>query len=125
MKDIPQGILRIGAAFAFLYPPIDAFWNADSWIGYFPPFMRGYVSDIALLHAFVALEIVIALWILSGKRIFIPSTLATILLLAIVILDASQFEILFRDLSIAAMTASLAFTSYAEGKRKSFTQITS
>ena len=36
-------ILRIGLAFAFLYPPLDAIVDPYSWLGYFPAFMRGYV----------------------------------------------------------------------------------
>ena len=104
--------LRAGVAFAFLYPAINALFNPYSWIGYFPPFMRGYVPDMVLLHAFGAMEVVIALWILSGKKIFWPSLAATALLLAIVVFDYHNFEILFRDLSIAAAALSLAFLSY-------------
>ncbi|MCE9541883.1 hypothetical protein K8R03_05005 [Candidatus Kaiserbacteria bacterium] len=107
-------ILRVGVAFAFLYPPIDALANPYSWIGYFPPFMHGYISDTVLLHSFGALEVVIALWILSGWRIFWPSLLATLMLLSIVIFDFNDFEVLFRDLSIAAAAAALAVTHYKD-----------
>ena len=108
----PIIVLRIGVAFAFLYPPIDALSNPDSWIGYFPPFVHGYVPDLALLHTFGAVEVIIALWILSGWRVFWPASLATLMLLAIVVFDFSQFEVLFRDLSIAAAAASLALFEF-------------
>ncbi len=100
-------ILRIGLAFAFLYPPLDAVADPYSWIGYFPPFTRGYVPDMVLLHSFGALEIVIALWLLSGWRIFWPSLLALCLLLSIVALDFADFQIVFRDLSIASIALAL------------------
>jgi hypothetical protein len=109
--------LRIGVAFAFLYPPIDAISNPETWLGYFPQFVTSLaesagIPDLMLLHAFGFVEVVIALWILSGWRIFWPSAAATALLLAIVVFDWSEFEILFRDLSIAAASLSLALAHY-------------
>ena len=105
-------ILRVGVAFAFLYPPISALYDPYSWIGYLPPFLKGYVPDLVLLHSFGIVEVVIALWILSGWRIFWPSLAATLMIFSIVILNWFNFEILFRDLSIAAMALSLAVVSY-------------
>lgn len=104
-------ILRLGVTFAFLYPPLSALTDPYAWLGYFPHFLRGHVPDLVLLHAFGFLEVVIALWILSGRRIFVPATLATLLLLAIVLFDARDFQILFRDLAIAAAALSLAITA--------------
>lgn len=101
-------VMRVGAAFAFLYPPISAYFAPDTWIGYIPGFARGYVPDMTLLHVFGAVEILIALWILSGWKIFWPSLIATALLLCIVLTNPQEFPILFRDLSVAALTFSLA-----------------
>ncbi|HEY4526383.1 MAG TPA: hypothetical protein VJK53_00805 [Candidatus Paceibacterota bacterium] len=101
-------ILRMGLAFAFLYPPINALFDPNSWIGYFPQFLRGVGSDLVLLHAFGAVEIIIALWILSGWNIFWPSVAAALILLSIVAFDFSEFQVVFRDLSIAAIAIALA-----------------
>jgi uncharacterized membrane protein YphA (DoxX/SURF4 family) len=102
-------LLRVGAAFAFLYPPISALLGDPyTWFGYFPPFLTGYVSDMLLLHLFGVVEVVIGLWILSGYKIFVPSMVATGMLVAIVLFNLSQFDVLFRDLSIACLTCSLA-----------------
>lgn len=111
-------ILRAGVAFAFLYPPINALANPASWIGYFPDFMRGIVSDTVLLHSFGAVEVIIALWILSGKKIMIPSFAATAMLLAIVVLDFSQFEVVFRDVTIAAASLYLALNALSIEKQQ-------
>lgn len=106
-------ILRIGLAFAFLYPPIDAIFDPYSWLGYFPSWMHGYVPDMVLLHGFGLIEVLVALWILSGCRIFLPSCVAFLMLLAIVIVDGNgQFEILFRDLSIASIALALAVAHF-------------
>ena len=101
-------VLRIGLALAFLYPPFAALSDPVSWASYFPGFVRALPIDItALLHIFGVLEIAIALWLLSGWRIRVPATLAALMLLGIVASNLPDFEVLFRDLSIAAMAVAL------------------
>jgi len=107
-------ILRIGLAFAFLYPALDAIVEPYAWIGYFPPFMRGIVPDLVLLHAFGAFEIIIALWILSGWRVFYPTALALVMLVAIVCFNMADFQILFRDLAIASIALSILVSGTAK-----------
>src|SRR3989344_6072154 len=109
-------ILRLGVAFAFLYPPIDALFDPDSWIGYFPKFMHGVLPDMVLLHGFGAVEAIIALWILSGKKIVLPSLAATVILTAIIIVNLQNFQIVFRDVAIAAMSLALAIDAGRRGK---------
>ena len=109
-------ILRFGLAFSFLYPPINAFWDPYSWVGYLPLFAQGYVPDLVLLHAFGILEIVIALWLISGKYVFIPSVAACGILLLIVVMNLPQFPILFRDLSIGTIALTLVITHYPTRK---------
>ena len=109
-------ILRVGVAFSFLYPPINAIFDPYTWLGYFPQFVHlaGQavgMPDLVLLHAFGALEVIIALWILSGRKIFWPSVAACAMLLAIVIFNGSEFPVLFRDLSIAAAALALALSA--------------
>jgi uncharacterized membrane protein YphA (DoxX/SURF4 family) len=118
-ERIAQIALRIGVAFAFLYPPLNALADPNAWIGYFPPFVKGYVSDELLLHAFGVLEVVIALWVLSGWRIFLPSVVATAMLMGIVVFNLNNFQVLFRDLAIAAIPFALAVISYSDERRKS------
>jgi len=101
-------VLRLGVAFAFLFPAINAWFDPNSWIGYFPDFVHGYVPDLVLLHAFGAVEIVLALWILSGWKIRIPALVAVAVLGGIIIFDSVDFQVLFRDVSIAAAALALA-----------------
>src|SRR3989344_6821356 len=109
-------VLRAGVAFSFLYPPVNALSDPHSWIGYFPQFAREFsysfgLSDLALLHTFGVLEVVLALWILSGWKIFWPSLAACIMLVAIVVFNIPEFPVLFCDLSIAAGAAALAINA--------------
>src|SRR4051812_20387955 len=104
-------LLRIAIAFSFLYPAIDSFLHPDDWIDFFPQFMRGHVPDQTPLIGWGILEILIAFWILSGKKIFIPSVVATVLLCTIVLFNLPLMQVVFRDLSLALVAAVLASES--------------
>ncbi len=111
-ESLADLVLRIGLVFAFLYPPINALSDPNSWIGYFPQFTRGIVDDTMLLHLFGVVEVIIALWILSGKKVFYPAALAFLMLVGIVVFNMSGFQVVFRDLSIAAIALYLAIRNY-------------
>lgn len=110
-------LLRIAIAFAFLYPPIDSFFNPNAWISFFPPFMLGYLPNSVMLLGWGIVEAIIAFWILSGKRIFWPSLAATIALCTIVLFNLAFIEIVFRDIALALVAATLALWSYQDSKR--------
>lgn len=106
-------LLRAGVAFAFLYPPINALQDPNSWLGYFPPFVLGWgeglgIPPTAVLNIFGVAEVIIALWLLSGWKIFLPSLAAAAMLLGIVAFNTPQFQVVFRDLSLAAVALALA-----------------
>lgn len=109
--SVPEWLLRIGVVGSFLYPPFDALMDPYSWIGYFPAFLTNLVAPhgVLLLHAFGVLEIGIALWLLFGRSVRIPALVASILLIAIVVCNLPQFQVLFRDVSIALAALALAF----------------
>lgn len=107
---LPELLLRAAVAFSFLYPPIAALNDPDSWLGYFPGFLLALAgsNEILMLHAFGVVEVIIALWITFGRNVFIPSAIAVVMLAAIVLVNDAQFPILFRDVSIALASLSLA-----------------
>jgi len=113
-KETEFFLLRIGVAFSFIYPAAAAYFDPLSWIGFFPSSLLDLAQkyDILMLHFFGATEIAIALWILIGKRIFIPSALASLYLLAIILFNLPLMDIIFRDISILLMTIALAIWSY-------------
>lgn len=107
--------LRVGAAFAFIYPAVNAWSDPNAWIGYFPPFVLSWgaalgLDNMVVLHIFGVVELGIGAWLLWGRHLFWPSALATVMLVAIVVFNIPQMQIVFRDLSIAAMTLALALT---------------
>jgi uncharacterized membrane protein YphA (DoxX/SURF4 family) len=109
-------LLRIAVAFAFLYPPIAALSDPISWFGYFPPLVTSIfhgvssLPDVVLLHGFGIAEVVVAVWILFGRSVRTPAIIAAVVLFAIVgfNLDAANFSVLFRDVSIALAALALA-----------------
>lgn len=108
-------LLRVGTAFAFLYPPIRAVFDPITWLGYVPSFVRALpaklgfaVDSLSLLHAFGIAEIMLAIWILFGRNIRIPAFIATFVLLVIVALNPADIDVVFRDISIAMMALALA-----------------
>lgn len=112
MSNTSRLLLRIALAFAFLYPAY-GFWTAPSdWIGYIPSFARDIgLSQGILLMLIAGMHLVIALWLLSGWRIFIPSIVAAIFLGSVVYFNWNQLDILFRDISLALVALALAFGS--------------
>jgi uncharacterized membrane protein YphA (DoxX/SURF4 family) len=80
-------LLRFGVAFTFLYASIAAFINPTPWLSYFPSFMRALVADDILLISWGGAELIIGLWLLSGYKVFIPSILASGLMIGIFIFD--------------------------------------
>lgn len=112
MEKSVQFIFRIGLAFAFLYPPISAFFDPLSWVGYFPQFAHSIIpNDLVLLNTFGVLEVALALWILSGRALFYSASLAAFTLFVIVTTNYSQMDVLFRDVSIAVLALGLAVQS--------------
>lgn len=111
-------MLRVSLAFAFLFPAVNVWFDPSSWIGYFPAFAKGIVSDEILLHGFGAVEIILALWVLSGWKIVFPASVMALMLLAIVVFNISQFQITFRDLSIMGMAVALVVMEKSAQARK-------
>ncbi len=101
-------MLRIGVAFAFLYPALRAIFDPVSWLAYFPTVIRDLpIDSLVLLHGFGAIEVTIALWLISGWKILTPALLAALMLVCIVAFNTADMDVVFRDLSIAMMAFAL------------------
>ena len=112
MSKTSNLLLRIALAFAFLYPAYGFFTNPNDWVGYIPAFVKGFgLSQDMLLWTLTGGHVIIALWILSGWRVFIPSFGAAIFLIVVVYFNLKQLDILFRDISLAIAALALAFHS--------------
>jgi len=84
-----------------------------------PAFSVGFatgngMSGMVLRDIWSGIEVIIARWSLAGRHIFWPSLVATILLVLIVLFNIPLIEILFRDVALALVTATLAWWSYKQ-----------
>ena len=111
-NNIVNLILRVGVAFAFLYAGIAGFLDPQAWVGWFPKFMRDIIPELMLLQIWGVYEIVTAIWILSSWKIFIPSSLASLSLLGLILFNLSAMDVIFRDVTILCATITLAIQSY-------------
>lgn len=109
-----QLLLRIGVAFAFAYPAVSAWFTPYAWVGYVPAGIHDLLGsyDMLFLHTFGIVELLLAVWFLSGKRLFIPSVVASVLLTLIIVTNVHQMDVLFRDIPILCMTLILALETY-------------
>lgn len=103
-------LLKIGIAFAFIYPALSAFIDPSQWIGYVPLWVDSLIPREIFLPIFSTIEIVVALGVLFWNNP-IPSIVAGMMLVSIVIFNRSEFSVVFRDLSIATMAFGLALLS--------------
>lgn len=51
-------LLRVGVAFAFLYPAITSWFEPYTWLGYVPAFARGYVDDLSIAASALCLALI-------------------------------------------------------------------
>lgn len=111
-RDVGNFVLRLGVAFAFVYAAVAGFVDPDSWVGYFPNFIRSLVPEYTLLALWGVVELVLGLWILSGKHIFWPSLAASLSLAGLILTNLGTMDIIFRDVTILAATITLAMENY-------------
>lgn len=103
--------LRLGLAFTFLYAAFAALIEPASWVGFYPEFLRNLLSETFLVYGFSAYEILIALWLLSGKKTLSAAALSAITLAGIVVFNFGALDIVFRDVGLFFAALALAADS--------------
>ena len=104
-------LIRVGLAFAFIYAAVAGYLRPDDWIGYFPASLREAVPENILLSGWGIFEVILALWILSGKKVFIPSLIAVFALAGLIFTNFVQMDVIFRDVTILMVAIALAIHS--------------
>lgn len=107
-KQLASFFLRTGLALVFLYAAVAAFLTPDNWIGYFPGWLRNTFPDQWLLYSHSFLEITLALWLFSNKRVFYAAAVSAGAMFLIVIFNIGLLDIVFRDVAIFFMALALA-----------------
>jgi uncharacterized membrane protein YphA (DoxX/SURF4 family) len=103
-------LLRIGLAAVFMYAAVSSLMHPDQWIGYLPPFLAKMQDAASLVKLFALAEIVLSLWLLSGKFTKYAGLLAAAMLAGVVVSQPSALIITFRDIGLVFMALALAAT---------------
>lgn len=106
-------LLRLAIAFSFLYVAYGFWTNPNDWIGYIPAFVKNAeLTQDVLLLLIAGFHLALALWLLSGWRVFLSSVIAAAFLGSVVYFNQNQLDVLFRDISLAFAALALAFSSH-------------
>lgn len=107
--NITSWLLRIGLAIVFLYAAISSLQHPLEWVGFLPTFLTKEVAATTLIKFFAVYELILALWLLSGKFLKYCALLCALTLAGIVITNPSQLITTFRDIGLACMALALSF----------------
>jgi len=111
MKYTAERVLRIGIAFSFLYAGLSIIINPIAWSAFVPLWISNIFPGNTFLFSHGITDIVIALWLLSGRAIYYGALVAAFFLLLIVVVNLGALDIVFRDISIFFAAIALAVMS--------------
>lgn len=105
-------LLAWGIAITLGYAAIAGFINPGAWIGFIPGFISDMVGAALFLKINGIVEIILALWLVSGKRVFYPAVISGLMMLGIIVFNIGAFDIIFRDVAILFMAVALAVLEF-------------
>ncbi len=108
-KNLSSVALRVGLAFVLLYAAVSSLFNPQDWIGYFPHFLFSFLPSQFLLTGFSAMQIILAVWLLSGWRLQRAALLSALMMAGITVFNLNVFEVTFRDVGLFFMAVALWF----------------
>lgn len=110
-KQLSPLLLRAGLSIIFLYAAVSSLTNPLDWVGYLPQSMRRAPSARTYLHAFSVYEIMLVLWLVSGKYLRYAGLVCAVTLAGIVASNFSLFAITFRDIALIFAALALALSA--------------
>lgn len=110
-RKVISWLLRIGIAFTFLYAAYSGFVSPSLWVGYIPD-LPLEIEQAVLLQLWGAFEVILALWLLSGWQVHLPAIGLAIATSLLMLLNLSQFSVLFRDVTIIFASLALVVLHY-------------
>lgn len=102
-------LLRFGLASVFAYAGVAAFLQPSAWVGYFPSFLRDMIPEGTLLPLFSIAELILAVWLVSGKYVFLAGTISAAMMLGILVFNPALLDITFRDIGLFFASIALAY----------------
>ncbi|HLZ14573.1 MAG TPA: DoxX family membrane protein [Candidatus Saccharimonadales bacterium] len=100
-------LLRLGLAFVFVYAGVSSLMRPLTWIGFLPAAATKVIAAATLLKVLAVYEIVLALWLCTGKYTRYAAALAALTLTGIVAVNTTNMLTTFRDVGLAAAAVAL------------------
>ena len=100
-------LLGVGLAFVFAYAGISSLQQPLEWIAYVPHVLTHTVSATTAIRVIAVVELVLALWLLSGKYAKYAALVSAVMLIGIVVSNFGQMLITFRDVGLVFMALAL------------------
>lgn len=116
--NISSLLLRIGLAFVFTYAAISLSLNPAQGMNYVPKFVTTILPASTFLSLFGIFEIILSLWLLSGKLSKYSGLLSALTIFGITALNLESFGVLFRNVAIFFAGLSLATMQSFDRERK-------
>jgi uncharacterized membrane protein YphA (DoxX/SURF4 family) len=107
-QSITSWLLRIGLAIVFVYAAVSSLTSPNEWLGFLPPFIATSAFAPTFLILFSIGELVLSVWLLSGKFVEYAAVLAALAFIGILVAQPSAFSTTFRDVGLAFMALALA-----------------
>lgn len=105
-------LLRLSIASVFLYAAVAATIQPYNWIGYIPQIAEKIAPASLLLVGFSIFQLILGVWILIGWKAFYSSLISAFTLVAIIVANWGDINILFRDFAIFFAALALAAQNY-------------
>ncbi len=110
--------LRMGLTIVFLYASIAILLNPSVWLGFIPSWLTNIIPEKIFLITHVIMNLIIGIWLLTGKKQFYASLIASLSLTVIIIFNLRVLDIIFRDIAILFSAISLMILHLNEVKEK-------
>lgn len=108
-------LLRIGVAFALLYPAVMSFVSPEKWIGRLPAVISSFMAPKTFLMLLAAYEILFAILILIKPD---PGWIAGIVFLTFAltaVFTYSDFDLVYQNVTMGLAALALAFFGKIKG----------
>ena len=99
-KNSAITILRWGLAFVFFYAAVASLLDSQEWIRYIPGWIQNLDGYNLLLTAFSVYQLILAVLLFSGRKVYLASILATATLVAITAFNFGTLDVVFRDIGL-------------------------
>jgi len=115
-KNSAGTILRWGLAFIFFYAAVASLLRPESWLTYFPQFLKNILPSHILLVGFSFYELILAALLFWGRKLAQASILAAITLGVIIVFNLDSLDAVFLDAGLL-MAALALFEIIRNGKK--------